>query len=211
MRLFIRVAAGLALSALLVLLLLVAVLLVSPYAPPALALGLPLAGKVAALAASFVLLFLVVFFSPSFSRPASSRHAGLTQAPHQATTNDAQKRATSAPASQTSESCADAVPSADLIAQAVARTARQAVVSLVPESAKAASTALELSGRYVCLLSDGFEGLMPSGSGAISAASHSPVASRDGIFVIDADAISSMEGNAEIDRDFKSLVDSVLS
>ena len=87
----------------------------------------------------------------------------------------------------------------------------QAAASFVPKTAEAASIAAELSGSYVSPLSGGFEALVPGASKEIGAAPLSPVTSRDGVFVIDSDAANSIEDNVEIDRNFKSLVDSVLA
>ena len=215
MRIFFRFAAGLALSALLALLLLLAVLLVSPQAAPSWSCGIPLGGEVAALAVSLVLLFLVVFFSPSLSGSDSSarkKKKGLAQERQQANKEDcAQKRASAAAPSPSGAPRAAAAISADFVARAVSRAAEQAVVSLVPELAKSASAAAELSGCYVSPLPGGFEGVVPKESRAAAAQAPNPITSRDGIFVIDADAASSMDEGAEIDRDFKSLVDSVLA
>ena len=198
MRLFFRFAAGLAISALLALLLLAAVMLVSPQAVPDWACAIPLAGKAAALAVSLILLFLVVFLSPCLGGSASvlgKKEERLTQAPRQAN------------AEENGQERAGAALPADFVARAV----EQAVVSLVPEAARTASIAAELSGCYVCPLSGGFEGVVLKENAAINPATPNPITSRDGIFVIDSAAASSMEDSEEVDSDFKSLVDSVLA
>ena len=205
MRLFFRVAAGLAISAFLAMLLLLAVLLVAPRAMP---LELSRAGKAAALAASLVLIFIVVFLSPCLSRPVSLKcKEGLTQEPPAQPAKDGSGSRAKAAAAPASEAC----PPADISAGFVARAVQQAVVSLVPEAARAASAAAEHSGCYVRPISGGFEGLVPKESEGGAHARPDPVTTRDGVFVIDADAALSMEDDAEIDRDFKSLVDSVLA
>lgn len=212
MRLLFRFAAGLAVSALLALLLLAAVLLAAPQAAPDWASGIPPAGKAAALAVSLALLFLVVFLSPSLggfgSASAKNNEERLAQEPRQADAEEnGQGSAREAHGFPASEPRAAAAIPADFVARAV----EQAVVSLVPDAARAASAAAELSGSYVRRLSGGFEGLLPKEGFGCGDAAPNPITSRDGIFVIDSAAASSMEDEGEVDREFKSLVDSVLA
>ncbi len=204
MRLFFRLLAGIALSALLALLLFSAALLVFPPPLPAWLPVLSRAEKLAALAASLFLLFLLVFLSPSLSRPSPSARKKAKRIADEPCKANAEKAA--------HESRAEAPSSADFIAQAVSRTVEQALASFSTKTPQASSDFdAGYSGRYVCRVSGGFEGLMPSkGETESGAVGLDSIANRGGIFIIDSEAASA-GGDSDVDSNFQDLVNSVLS
>ncbi len=190
MNFFLRIVAALSLSALLTLFLFLAIsLILQSSMPPSLA-ELASVKNITVFAVSLFLLFLLILFSPALRDLSSEPKKGCV---------NCKKR-----------SAKEEAIAADFIAQAVSRAVEQAVVSYVPQASAALGTASK--GHYVYNAKGGFEGLLFAKSAALKEMGLESVTNRDGIFVIDPKVSSSyMEDESDIDREFKSLVDSVLT